>query len=72
MAKALTQDDKELIKRVSDRARRNGGFSEADKQEIAHLVHPNSGIYKTMRDYENMFAEEWEEWKRVEHEIGLG
>ncbi len=71
----MTQQDRELLRKVAERARQSGvrqsgGVSEADKQEIAHLVRPDSFVYKVMENIANMSEAELEAWRRLSRERG--
>ena len=65
----MDQEDRNLIRKVADRARERGGWTEEDKQQLVHLMPTDSRVYDAPDPWEGMNHEEKEEWKQLGREI---
>ena len=65
----MEQTDRDLIRKVAARARERGGWTEEDRQELAHLIPTDSWVYDAPDPYEGLSPEEKEEWKQLGREI---
>lgn len=65
----MEQKDRDLMRKVADRARERGGWTEKDKQELAHLLPVDSRLYDAPDPWEGLSSEEKEEWMQLGREI---